>query len=357
VSAAARAAGWVWRGTGPLPALARAALLPWSALYQAGAAARNLAYDAGWRRTHPLPLPAVGLGNLTVGGTGKTPFAMHVCRLLAERKVRPGVVLRGYGGDEARELAEALPDVVVKAGADRVAAAEAARSAGAQVLVLDDCLQHRRVRPDVMLALVAAETWHGNQWPLPAGPWREGPAALERADAVVVTARTAGITEAAALAEALSRRTRGGTAIVARVAPVAFRPLAGGEARGPDLIAGRAVLAAVGIGEPSLFAAQLEHLGARVEWIDYGDHHAYRAADALQAANWAGPDGLVVTTAKDAVKLRALWPADGPPCWVAEARVTIEAGADGLAALLDRVATAARANHPGAAAAPPARAI
>ncbi len=357
MSAAARAAGWVWRGAGPLPALARAALLPWSALFQAGVAARNLAYEAGWRRAHSLPLPSVGIGNLAVGGTGKTPLAIHVCRLLAERKIRPGVVLRGYGGDEAREIAEALPEVVVRAGADRVAAAEAALSAGAEVLVLDDCLQHRRVRPDVMLAVVAAETWHGNHWPLPAGPWREGPAALARADAVIVTARTAGTAEATALAAALARRTRGRTAVVARIAPVAFRPLAGGGPRGADLIAGRTVLAVVGIGEPALFAAQLEHLGATVEWIDYGDHHAYRATDARQAARRAGPAGLVVTTAKDAVKLRALWPAGGPPCWVAEAGVTIEAGTEAVAALLDRVATAARANHPGAAAAPPARAI
>ncbi len=350
------AAGWVWRGTGPLPALARTALLPGAVLYQAAMAVRNWAYDTGWRRSFALPLPSVGVGNLAVGGTGKTPLAMHLCRVLGERGLRAGVLLRGYGNDEVRELAEALPGVVVKAGADRRTAAQEARAAGAEALVLDDCLQHRRVHPSVVLAVVAAETWLGNRWPLPAGPWREGPAALERADAVVVTARTAGLSEATALAEALARRTRAGGAIVARIAPAAFRPLAGGAPRGPDLGAGRTVLAAVGIGEPSLFASQLERLGATVDRIDYGDHHPYSAADARRAADRAGPDGLVVTTAKDAVKLRALWPADGPPCWVAEARVTIEAGADALAALLDRVATAARGHNPGVAAAPPARA-
>ncbi len=355
MSAAARAARWVWRGDGAGPTLVRGALVPVALVYGAGMRVRNAAYDAGLLHPSALPLPALGIGNLAVGGTGKTPLAIHLARELGTRGIRPGVVLRGYGGDEARELAAALPEAVIAAGADRVAAGEAARRRGARALVLDDCLQHRRVRPDVMVAVVAAETWHGNPWPLPAGPWREGPAALARVDAVIVTAKTAGAAEAAALAEALGRRTRGGRGVVARIEPAGFWRLGGGEARGPDLVAGLDVVVACGIGEPALFARQLERLGARVKWIDYGDHHAFTAADALQVARLAGPEGLVITTAKDAVKLAPLWPAGGPPCWVADARVTIGAGSEALDELLDRVATAARGHNPEAAAAPPAR--
>jgi tetraacyldisaccharide 4'-kinase len=355
VSAAARLANRLWRGTGYGAVLARSALLPVAALYRLVGGARNAAYDAGWLASRQLSLPSVGVGNLAVGGTGKTPLAAWLARELARRGCAPAVVTRGYGGDEQLELQELLPGLPVVAGADRLAATAVAAARGANVVVLDDCLQHRRVRPDVMLAVVAAETWFGNPWPLPAGPWREGPAALARCDAVIVTARTAGNAEAAALAQALARRTRGGVAVQARVSPARLRPLEGGEAVEWSSLASRRVVGLFGIGEPRLLADQLEKLGVGVALRDMGDHHAYTAADVREAIAAAGPGGAVVTTGKDAVKLRELWPGGPVRCWVAEADLMVAAGAEALAGLLDGVATAALRYNRGTAAAPPAR--
>jgi tetraacyldisaccharide 4'-kinase len=120
-------------------------------------------------------------------------------------------------------------------------------------------------------------------------------------------------------------------------------------------VAGREVVAVCGIGEPELFAAQLRLAGATVRLLAYGDHHPYSADDVAAIIEGTGRAALVVTTAKDAVKLRRLWPEDGPRCLVAELTVRITGGAEVLGAVLDRVATAARATPTPAAGAPPAR--
>jgi tetraacyldisaccharide 4'-kinase len=355
VSGAGRAARWVWRSRAVPAALARGALLPLAGLFRAAVALRNAAYDAGLLAAAPLPLPSIGVGNLAVGGTGKTPFTSYLAGELERRGVRAGIVLRGYGGDEAAEHAAAQPLAVVEADADRIAAASRAAAAGAGALVLDDCLQRRSVRVDVMLALVSADTWGAPRWPLPAGPWREGLGALRRADAVVVTRKAAPARDAAALAERLAPLTRGGAGIVADLLPVLLRPLEGGEERTMQALRGRRVLAVCGIGEPEAFLAQLAEGGATVRALVFDDHHAYDGADLRRiapAAVGAGAD-FVVTTAKDAVKLHGRWPREAPPCLVAVLGVQIISGAERLGALLDRVATARRGTLRQAASAPP----
>jgi tetraacyldisaccharide 4'-kinase len=349
---AARAARWIWQAPAALPL--RLALLPAAGVFRAAVALRNAAYDAGFLQARPLPAPAIGVGNLAVGGTGKTPVAGYLAAGLAERGCRPGIVLRGYGADEVGEHA-ARPGAIVEADPHRVVAAGRAVSRGADCLVLDDCLQRRDVAPDVMIAVVAAETWAGARWPLPAGPWREGRSALARADLVLVTARTADGAVARALAARLAPRTWGNAWAAAALEPAVLRPLAGGEGAPLSTLAGQEVVAVCGIGEPEAFAAQLRRAGASVRLRAFGDHHPYSAGDVAAIIEGAGPEARIVTTAKDAVKLRGLWPPDGPRCLVAELTVRILGGAETLGALLDRVATAARATRTRAAAAPPAR--
>lgn len=351
---AALAARWLWRAPGAAT-LARGALLPFAGLYRAAVLARNAAYDSGVLSVRPLPLPAIGVGNLAVGGTGKTPVTAHLAGELVRRGCRPGIVLRGYGADEPIEHAVLTPRAIVEAAPDRMVAAGRAAQRGADCLVLDDCLQRRDVAPEVMIAVVAAETWDPPRWPLPAGPWREGAGALRRADLVLVTTRTAGDDAAALLARDLARRTRQDGWATARLAPVRVRPLAGGAAEATTVLAGTRVLAVCGIGEPERFADQLRAAGATVALRAYGDHHPYTPGDVRAIIEAAGPDGTVVTTAKDAVKLRSLWPPAGPRCLVAELAVRITGGADVLGGLLDRVATAAREPRTPAAAASPAR--
>jgi tetraacyldisaccharide 4'-kinase len=352
---AGRLARAIWSSPGGWAALARGALLVPAAGYRLGTGIRNAAYDSGVLSSRALPAPSLGVGNLAVGGTGKTPLVRHVASELERRGCRVGVLLRGYGGDEVAEYQERLPSAVVVADADRHRGAARALAAGADVLVLDDCLQRRDVRPDVLLAVVAAETWEPVRWPLPAGPWREGLHALGRADAVVVSRKSSAASSAADLAGVLALRTRQSLGLVAELRLAHLRALAGGAEVSLDSLRGRRVVAVCGIGEPRAFAAQLAALGtSEVALLAHGDHHHYVPRDVDEALRIAGPDGVMVTTGKDAVKLRALWPRGAAACQVAGLAVRISGDEDRLTRLLDQLAAARRTDDP-VAARPPAR--
>ena len=336
-----RLARRVWSGRGPWAALARGALLVPAAGYRCGVALRNAAYDLGMLPARALPVPSLGVGNLTVGGTGKSPLCRWLAGELLRRGCRVGILLRGYGGDEAEEYRESVPRAVVVADPDRWRGAAEAVRRGAEVLVLDDCLQRRDVRPDVLLAVVAGESLGGPRWPLPAGPWREGLGALGRADALVVTRKVARADAAEALARTLAPRTRGGEGLVVELLPAHLVPLSGGSPMDPGALRGRTVVALCGIGAPEAFAAQLVASGpARVGLMAFGDHHAYSRADVDAARAAAGADGIVVTTGKDAVKLRRLWPAGAPECRVATLEVRPADASGYLARTLDGIAGA-----------------
>jgi len=347
----------VWRSPALWARAARGALLLPALGYRAGSGLRNAAYDLGLLRAHRLPAPALGIGNIAVGGVGKTPVAAYLAAELARRGARPGILLRGYrGGDEAEEHRARVPAAVVVADADRRRGAAQAVAAGATVLVLDDCLQRRDVRPDALLAVLAAETDGERMWPLPAGPWREGLGALGRCDGVVVTYKAAGAAAAAAAARRLATRTREGLAVAAGLAIGRLVPLAGGTPLAGGWLFGRDVVAVCGIGDPRPFRLQLERLGARVRLASFGDHHAFTRADVDAVLALARADATVVTTAKDAYRLRPLWPATAPPCLVAELDVQISDGEEPLARLLDRLGSVAQLRtNPAAAVAPPDR--
>ena len=204
---------WLWTSRRPEARLARIPLIPASALWRAGMKLRESAYRRGWATTHDLPLPTVSVGNLTVGGSGKTPIAIWIARHYAAQGLRPGILLRGYGGDETLVHRRSVPEAIVVANADRVAGAEAALAQGAQVLVLDDAYQRLDVRRDLNLAVVAAETTRAVRWAVPAGPWREGVEALDRADALIITRKRATPEAAETLADELSGRVAGPVAI------------------------------------------------------------------------------------------------------------------------------------------------
>ena len=159
------AARWIWHARSLPAGLARAALLPAALAYRAVTWLRNAADDAGALPSRALPLPSIGVGNLAVGGAGKTPLCAYIARELGRRGIRSAVLLRGYGGDEAEEYRESAPGALVVAGRDRPASATRAAALGAEVLILDDCLQRRDIAVDAMLVLVAAESWRGERWP------------------------------------------------------------------------------------------------------------------------------------------------------------------------------------------------
>ncbi|MGZ8457870.1 MAG: tetraacyldisaccharide 4'-kinase [Gemmatirosa sp.] len=326
----ARLAERIWFGDDPAAVAARAGLAPLELLFRVGVAARGLLFDRGLAARHALSLPAISIGNLTVGGTGKTPVAAWIARRLRERGAHPALVLRGVGDDEPRVHALLNPDVPVVVAPDRVAGAREARSLGADVVVLDDAFQHRRAARDVDLVLLAAERARTRPRLLPAGPYREGLDALERANVLVVTRKSASRDEAEQLLDRAGARAPAIGRVLVHLAPHALHPwAAAGDAQEPVGIAvlgGQQVLAVSGIGDPRAFEAQLRGVGATVDAAPYADHHAYTTADAESLAARARAADRVVCTLKDAVKLGPLWPRGAPTLWYVSQHVTVERG-------------------------------
>jgi tetraacyldisaccharide 4'-kinase len=330
---------WLWTSRRPDARLARAGLLPLSALWRAWMGVRWAVYRRGWLPRHELPLPSVAVGNLTVGGSGKTPLAIWIARFYAERGITPGILLRGYrGGDEALVHAHAVPDAHVIADPNRLDGAERALARGAKVLVLDDAFQRLDLRPDLNLAVVSAETTRAVRWPLPAGPWREPWGALARADALVITRKRASREAAERLAATLAPRVAGPVAI-AHLGLARFEGLLSAERMAPEALAGRRVVAASAIADPEAFVSQTKATGAAVQVATWKDHHGYRQEDIAWLAHAARRADHVVITEKDAVKLRDQWPSDAPEPLVAVLDLTWEQGGDLIAVALEAVVT------------------
>jgi tetraacyldisaccharide 4'-kinase len=332
---------WLWTSRRADARAARALLVPASGLWRLGMSARAMAYRRGWMASHDLAAPSVAIGNLTVGGSGKTPLAGWVAQHYVERGITPGILLRGYGGDEVLVHRDAVPEAVVVADADRVAGAVRAVAAGARVLVLDDAFQRLDVRRDLNICVVAAETSRAVGWALPAGPWREGLRALERADALIITRKRADQATAQRMAADLVRRVAGPVA-VARLDLTALRGLVSGDERPVASLEGRRVVAASAIADPEAFVAQVKRTGAQVQVATWKDHHQFRDEDVAWLAHAARRADHVVLTAKDAVKLRDRWPVSVPEPLVAMLAVTFESGEDELREALDAVVSSGR---------------
>ena len=148
--------------------VARLALAPVEGLYRGIVAARGALYDVGVLPSREPALPSVSVGNLSVGGTGKTPVSAYVAARLREKGGLPAIVLRGYGGDEPLVHATLNPASPVVVSADRLEGVERARVLGADVAVLDDAFQHRRARRSADIVLVSAESWSEQRRLLPA---------------------------------------------------------------------------------------------------------------------------------------------------------------------------------------------
>ena len=320
--------------------------------------ARNAGYNTGLLRTRRLGCRVVCVGNLTVGGTGKTPTVLALAAAATAAGLRVCIMLRGYGrqrsgvqvvsdgqriqrdwrdaGDEAVLLAQRLRGVPVVVGEDRVAAGRLiVERFGPQVIFLDDGFQHRRLHRDADLVLVDATDPFGGGRLLPRGRLREQMAGLRRAQAILLTRADQG------------RDTEGIRRRVECVAPgrpmgrgifrpVALRELATGCGRRMPEIRGKRVLAVSGIANPDSFHQMVKQSGAvLVGSLVYHDHHAFTEEDRgrmgeaarLREAEW------IVTTDKDAVRLEARLP-EGCPVMAMEIALEIIEGAEALEAAL-----------------------
>ncbi|MBY0231749.1 MAG: tetraacyldisaccharide 4'-kinase [Gemmataceae bacterium] len=291
---------------GVLPSLARFGLWLLSLGYGLAVRLRNAAYSWGWLRVERAPVPVISVGNLTAGGTGKTPFVEWVCRLLREDRL-VAILSRGYGAhDEALVLEENLPDVPHFQGPDRAALARAAvEECESQALVLDDGFQHRRLHRDLDLVLIdATDPWGGGHL-LPRGLLREPVSGLRRAHAVVLT-RTDQV-ETHRLADLRKALARWGKPVAEAVhRPSSLVGVSGGSPLSD--LAGRSVAGFCGLGNPEAFRRTLEGLGTMIaDFRAYPDHHPYTREDVDDLGRWARaqPEGAwLVTTQKDLVKLR-----------------------------------------------------
>jgi tetraacyldisaccharide 4'-kinase len=276
---------------------------------------RNLAYRSGWLTVHNARLPVVSIGNLSVGGTGKSPMVAWVAQWFRQRDVRVAILSRGYGqldsgqNDEALELELRLPDVPHLQHWDRVASATLAREElEMQALVLDDGFQHRRLARDLDIVLIDATDPPSARHVLPGGLLREPLTGLRRAHVAVLTrSDQVTATELQAARASIQRIAPGLPVLEAMHRPAELR-LHPEESRPLDGLRGTKVLAFCGIGNPESFLNTLVTLGAEV--IDsriFADHHPYAAEDMRQLEEWTRQHAeaeAVVCTLKDWVKLQ-----------------------------------------------------
>lgn len=291
-----------WQQRGPLALM----LLPFAALFAAVSALRRAAWRYRLCTVHRVGVPVVVVGNITAGGTGKTPLTLWLARFLMDHGYHPGIISRGYGakdsharavppdgipqnyGDEPCLLAQRT-GCPVWVGTDRVNVAHGLLAAHPEtdIIISDDGLQHYRLARDLEIAVIDGALGLGNGWPLPAGPLREPASRLEMVDAVVINGEDA----AQEWPRALRMQLQGET----------FRNLLHPQQTATaGHFRGRRVHAIAGIGNPQRFFAQLGRMGISCMPREFPDHHAYSAADLAFAG-----DEEIVMTEKDAVKCTA----------------------------------------------------
>ncbi len=317
----------VWYGDSVSSRAARALLSPLSAAYGVAIARINAKYDAA--PPAPGPIPALSIGNVTVGGTGKTPVSAWFARRVREAGGSPAIIMRGYGGDEPLVHGLLNPDVPVLAGADRVAQVELAAGRGADVAILDDAFQHRRAARVADVVLVSADRWTGDARVLPSGPFREPLSSLRRATLVMVTVKAADAGRVAATVAAV-RAATASRVVTVDVTPASFVAVGRSEVESVEAWRGKRVLAVSGIGDPDAFHAQLKRLGLLLTTFSFADHHAYDAAGAARIAAAATGHDAVVCTLKDAVKLGVHWPSSAVSLWYLSQSVVPRDGTEAL---------------------------
>ncbi|MHB9029575.1 MAG: tetraacyldisaccharide 4'-kinase [Candidatus Latescibacterota bacterium] len=302
----------------------RATLRCLSVLYGAAVSSRTFLYSRGWLRSNAVPCRVVSIGNITVGGTGKTPVVIMTVRALAEAGLRTAVVSRGYlrdrhdatvisdgenmllsareAGDEPHLIASSLPGTPVVVGVKRWESARLAwERFRPEVIVLDDAFQHLPLRRDMDIVTLDAGAPFGTGRLLPRGTLRESPRALMRAGAVIIT-RFGNEPPSRELEDAVHRFHPGLKIFYSRHIPHVLRRISDGAESSPGSLRGRKIAALSNIANPDSFHRMLESLGAEIIWrCVRPDHYRYRPGEPEEIGRQAGERGadIVVMTAKD----------------------------------------------------------
>ena len=294
---------------------------------------RVSAFRWGVLRARAFPVPVISVGNITLGGTGKTPATINIAEILLRYGRRPVVLSRGYGrsdrspvlvvsdgastvldpdsgGDEPVLIAGRLPEVPVVVGADRFRAGMAAiERFHPDIAVLDDGFQHIRLKRDLNILLIDAVDPFGTGKLFPAGILREPLTALQRADIVLLT-RTDRAGNLARITENIGQFTNA-PVFSGRYVPRDLMNVTTGETQPLDFLAGKQVFAFAGIARPDAFYALLKDLGAVIAGTAaYQDHYSYTRSDLAVLIRQAGElnSAMLVTTEKDGVRLKVMAP-------------------------------------------------
>lgn len=318
-------------------------LSPFGYLYDAGVGVRNLLYDLGWVKAFRISKPVISIGNLSFGGTGKTPLVAQLARYLRDSGLRVCIISRGYGrksrgrvlvsdftqvyadaasaGDEPAMLARNCHGVMVVVDSDRVAAARAFES-DCDCFILDDGFQHRRLYRNLDIVLLDSRRPLPGPGPSSLSGYREGKSGLKRASLIVLT--HASSDSKSDFAGKLEPLLRPGTRVFSSTHRIgSFRDLITGAESTPDRLRDLPVVAFSGIGNPSAFESALKQLGAQLKSARrFGDHHWYRS-DELLAMVKEYPGDTLVTTEKDEIKLLAFL-ADFPHISLLAARLEVD---------------------------------
>jgi tetraacyldisaccharide 4'-kinase len=326
------------------PSLLRVILRVCELPYTLAVRIRNRRFDRGRTEIHRVDVPVVSVGNITTGGTGKTPMVEWLARWYRERDVRVALISRGYGAqrgavnDEALELEEKLPDVPHLQDPDRVKVARiAVDELDSQLLVLDDGFQHRRIHRDLEIVLIDALDPFGAGHLLPRGLLREPLSSLKRADIVALT-------RANQVDDTVREEVQAKVTLFAPEATwieVAQEPKsllsAGGKSESLDAFAGKKVLGFCGIGNPTGFRKTLGECGFEVvELKEFPDHHRYSREDIQSLATWAESFSeveAILCTHKDLVKIEAA-KLGVLPLWAVRIGVEIRVGQEHLERML-----------------------
>ncbi len=340
------------RQRGWWPTVARSGLWLLSGVYCLGAAVKNFLYDRGWLRSHRVSVPVISIGNLTTGGTGKSPLVHWFVNEFQRREVRVGVVSRGYGdhtnagNDEAAELHQRFPSVTHIQNRDRVAACRQAVERGAvQIIVADDGFQHRRLYRNLDLVVIDATQPWGYGACLPRGLMRESIRGLRRADLALISRAELVSPDQLQQTRASIRRIAPQLAIVTATTEPQGWINGDGHRLAIEGLSGRRVLAFAGIGNPQAFCKLLQNLGIDTsEFCAFPDHHAYSQSDweKLQKMAIANQANALVCTRKDLVKLTEFNSGD-LPIWALDIGVKIVNGLEEIHQAMDRVLEKLRA--------------
>ncbi|MBC8403705.1 MAG: tetraacyldisaccharide 4'-kinase [Planctomycetes bacterium] len=317
-------------------------LAPLGWLYGSVAAVRVWAYQRGWKASHRPPMPTLSIGNISAGGTGKTPLLLSAVQWLQRHDAKVGVLSRGYGGDEGRLLENRHPQTILVENPNRVQGlAQMQERGGVEVVLLDDGFQHLRIRRDTDVVVLDATRPFGRC--LPAGLLREFPRALRRADAIVLS-RTE-LVEAAEVEKIWQQvdQIRVGLAELPRMEGgmciVDLRQLTSGHIQPLEKMAGKSAFLSAGVGNPQSFATLCLRAGVNIIGTDWkSDHYAWKLAD---VAAWQAHD-LVLVTEKDGVKLQ---PFASDNIWEVRADWQFHRGQDQWEELLNLLYLPVRSAH------------